>query len=323
MDPMPTSPAEPTDPSHPPFLEPRRAPARPDRRRNAVFAFAVIAALHVALLASCGSPSNLVILDPAFPVIDPEAAKAYGSFRFGGGRKGLVLEYPASGGLEFLTECSRKYSPRAVLLSPLLASAYPDIRNAFPDAWLLGMGLPDDPKAIRAVWDPLPAARRAGARAGVFLGGGGAAAPEAEAVFVSVEASGDGRRPKEGFWEGLRSTAPDVRRRNLTLPAKPADTDIDGIVRELSGPATWAVFLDAGASGLKIARALEASGAWQRPEGNRKALIILRLPNRATPEIPQADIVISGDFRPFLTALGRALREGKPALVEVPEALSE
>ena len=264
------------------------------------------------VLSSCAPPGGLILTDRALAVLDPEGAKAYASFRAAGTRW-EAREYPVPDADAFVLEFASR-PPAFVLLSPLLASEYPSLRGVFPDAIFLGTGIPASGRSISAAWDPVPAAREAGVRAGAFLRDRGEGLSEPpEAVILVAGGVGGGGRAAEAFREGLASVLPDTPVRALELPGQPADAD--ALVRSLEGPAARAVFLDAGAAGFRAGRNLAAAaGAARGPR-----FIILRTALPPASEVP-ADILLLRKPRTLLRAFRKALREGKTGSIVVPES---
>lgn len=265
------------------------------------------------VLSSCVPPGGLILTDRALAVLDPEGAKAYTSFRAAGTRW-EAREYPVPDADAFFLELASR-PPAFVLLSPLLASEYPSLRGAFPDAVFLGTGIPASGRAVSAAWDPVPAAREAGIRAGAFLRDRGEGLSEPpEAVILAAGGSGGGGRAAEAFREGLESVRPGTPVRALELPGQPADAD--ALVRSLEGPAARAVFLDAGAAGFRAGRNLAAAASGT---GRGPRFIILRAALPPASEVP-ADILLLRKPRTLLRAFRKALREGRTGSIVVPEA---
>ncbi len=271
------------------------------------------------LLASCGRPGGLVLVDPALPVLDPEGAKAYSSFRTPGTRR-AVRDYPVPDSSVLFGEFAAK-PPAFVLLTPLLSPEYPAVREAFPEAVILGTAIPAGSRSISAVWDPVPAAREAGVRAGAFLrdrGEGLPATPEA-VILVSGDAGsgGQAREAAEAFREGLLSARPDTPLRILELPGQAGEAD--ALIRGLGGPGAEAVFLDAGAGGFRAARLLSESPA--PPAGARgPRFTVLRSALPPPRDLP-ADLLLLRESRTLLRAFREALKEGRTGPIPVPETL--
>ena len=269
------------------------------------------------LLASCSRPVGMVLVDPALPVLDPEGAKAYSSFRVPGTRR-AVRDYPVSDSAVFFGGLAAP-PPSFVLLSPLLAPEYPAVRDAFPEALILGTGIPAGERSLSAAWDPVPAAREAGVRAGAFLRDRGEGLSEPpEAVILVSGAAGDGTgsgMAAEAFREGLLSARPDTPLRILELPGRAGEAD--ALIRSLGGPGAKAVFLDPGAGGFRAVRLLAESspGAVRGP---RFTVLRSALP---PPKETPADLQLLRDTRGLLRAFRAALKEGRTGSIPVPETL--
>ena len=293
-------------------------PAARSRLRRGGLAAAVFLAL---LAASCARPTGLILMDPALPVIDPEAAKAYAGFRAGPARR-MVREYPGPDSGSPLEELSGLGPFEFILLTPLLTPEYPIIREAFPEARILGSGLPREYRSISASWDPGPSSREAGLRAAAFLRERGEDLSEPpEAVLVSSPDSLDGKAAAAAFREGLLSARPETLVRILSLPSGAEAGALEALVRNLEGPGAKAVFLDADSAGFRASRALASS---RRAGGNApgRRLVIVRSEFPSVPEDTGADILLYRDTPRFLAALGAALKSGLAGPVVVPEALT-
>lgn len=287
-------------------------------RRFAYLLLSLIGGLAF-LSATLGCSRDIVLLDPALPLVDPDGARSYRSFRLGPARS-EVLEYPSADAQEFLKTLARR-PPRAVLLSPLLASEYPAVRNALPDAWILGWGLPEDARTISAAWDPAPSAREAGRRAGDFLAAAGNPAGVREAVIVSARSVSGAETARAAFLEGLLSRAPGVNRTTTALPANAGSDDAAALARDLSGPGRRAVFFDSGSAGLTAARALDKLRT-NSPglSGEPGILVVVRLANRTAPADAPGDFFLSGDTEALLAALKAAWKYKQAAHLRVPES---
>ena len=273
---------------------------------------------------SCGPSRPLVLLDPALPVIDPREAALYSSFRVGLAR-GRVLEYPAEDPKDFLKETSDRRDPSAILLSPLLSTEYPSVREAFPEAWILGLELPEGNRTITASWDPEPACQDAGSRAGTFLRRYREGLPVTpESVIVSVEGAPEDDRAVTAFLAGLHTPPPASPPRLLQISPKPSVEEVDALTDELAAPGSRVLFLNAGWYGLKIARTLDSRlrGRGEGVRENASIFVVLRLPNRAAPKDAPADIVISGDTGGLIKAFRAALRTKQETALRVPESLA-
>ncbi len=284
------------------------------------------ALLFFLALSSCAPPSNLVLLDPALPLLDPDGAAAWRSFRFGTGRR-KVLECPPSGFEEFLLQAAAGGVPEAVLLSPLLSVEYSVVRRAAPGAWILGSGLPEGERVVSASWDPAPSSLEAGRMAGEFLRD---LPPDslgtAEVVIVSSEADPGSGASGSAFLEGVRSIHPEAPHRPLSLSPRPTAEELETAARDLAGPGARVVFLNAGSAGLKAAEILDARiGSSEGEPGERRILSVLRLPYSVPPGPKVADITIAADPRTLLEALEEAFREvrgtGRGTTRVVPELL--
>lgn len=278
--------------------------------RSAILALAILSGV----LFSCAPSRGLILTDPALMVLDPEGAKAYSSFRAAGTRW-TAREYPARDSDAFFGEFAA-LPPAFVLLTPLLSLEYSAVRKAFPEALIVGTGIPAGGRSVSAAWDPVPAAREAGIRAGTFLRDRGEGLPEPpEAVILVSGNDMDDVRAAEAFREGLESARPGTVVRSLELPVQPAEAD--SLVRGLTGPGAKAVFLDTGAGGFRAARLLAEPPA--PPESARgPRFTVLRSALPPPPEAP-ADILLIQDTRTLLNAFREALKGGRTGPITVPE----
>lgn len=268
------------------------------------------------LLASCSRPVGLVLVDPALAVLDPEGAEAYSSFRAPGIRR-AVRDYPVPDSGLLFGEFSAP-PPAIVLLTPLLTPDYPAVRDAFPEAVILGTGIPAGGRSVSAAWDPVPAAREAGVRAGAFLRdrGEGLSEPPEAVILVSGNDT-DGGRAAEAFREGLESARPGTVVRSLELPGQPAEAD--ALVRGLGSPGAKAVFLDTGAGGFRAARLLADPPA--PPEAARGPRFTVLRSALSPPSEAPADILLLRETRILLKAFREALKDGRTGPITVPETL--
>lgn len=280
--------------------------------RSAILALAILAGA----LSSCAPSRGLILTDPALMVLDPEGAKAYSSFRAAGTRW-TAREYLARDSDAFFGEFAA-LPPAFVLLTPLLTPEYSAVRNAFPEALILGTGIPAGERSVSATWDQVPAAREAGVRAGVFLRDRGEGLPEPpEAVILIAGGSGGGGPAAGAFLEGLVSARPDTPARILELPVQAGDAD--ALVRGLGGPGAKAVFLDIGAGGFRAARLLaEPPAPAGAAPGPRFTILRSALPPQE--DVP-ADILLLRDVRTLLRAFRGALNEGRTGSIPARETI--
>lgn len=269
------------------------------------------------LLASCSRPVGLVLVDPALTVLDPGGAKAYSSFRAPGARR-AVRAYPGPDTDVLPGEFAAR-PPAFVLLTPLLTPEYPAVRDAFPEAVILGTGIPAGGRSVSVSWDPVPAAREAGIRAAAFLRDRGEGLSEPpEAVILVSGAAGGGSGSGEAaaaFREGLLSARPDTPLRIVELPGQAGEAD--ALIRGLGGPGAKAAFLDPGTGGFRAARLLAESA----PEGVRGPRFTVFRSALPPPPGTPADLLLLRDTRGLLRTFRAALREGRTGAIDVPEAL--
>mgnify|MGYP005844432007 CR=1 FL=1 len=266
------------------------------------------------LLVSCAPPSGLVLFDSLLAILDPGSAGAYTSFRSAGTRW-TAREYPIQDPSAIFGEFLNR-PPRIVLLSPLISSEYQAVREAFPEAWVLGTGIPAGDRTISAVWDPVPAAREAGARAGIFLRDREQDVPEPPEALILVSAgSGGSNAATEAFKEGLASVRPGTPIRIIELSGQNGQADV--LFRDFEGSGAKAVFLDAGAGGFRVVRSLREPPSLSGPPPGPR-FTILRSP-LTPPEDAVADLFLLRNTQILLQGFRSALRAGKTGSISVPE----
>lgn len=273
-------------------------------------------AILAGLLASCSARSGLILVDSALPVLDPGAARAYSTFRAAGIRW-TVREYPARTGDSVFEEFATR-PPDFVLLTPLLASELQSVREAFPEARILGTGIPEGGRTVSAVWDPAPAAREAGIRAASFLKDRGEELPEPpEAVILVSPGAGSSAEAAEAFREGLDAVRPGTPVRILELSGP--EGQADSLFRQLGGPGAKAILLDAGAAGFRAARILVSPPSRSDPPPGPRFTVLRS--SLTPPENLGTNLVLLRDARTLFRAFRSALERGKTGPIPVPETM--